>query len=47
MKDKNTLKTIVLVNQLLGVDQNHTNIVLDNTCCCGRAVVSYAFHFSD
>jgi len=31
MKDENTLKTNVLVSQLLGVIQNHTHIVLDNT----------------
>jgi hypothetical protein len=31
MKDENTLKTSVLVSQLLGVIQNHTHIVLGNT----------------
>jgi len=31
MKDKNTLKTSVLVSQFLGVVQNHTHTVLDNT----------------
>ena len=29
MKDENTLKTSVLVSQLLGVVQNHTHTVLD------------------
>jgi hypothetical protein len=42
MKDKNTLKTSVLVSQLLDVVHS-----LTQKCCCGRAVVRYTFHFSE
>ena len=45
MKD-NTLKTSVLVSQLLIVIQNQTHILLEK-CCGGRVALSYIFHFVD